>query len=185
MVRCLVLVAMLAAGNAHAQVALGFKGVALGADRAVLVDRFPALRCRSADAGSRYDETCRAIVCPGQACAESWNALRTYGGVEIDGVVFQLLAGRFEGFEIAFPWYDWGRVRDAAKGAYGDGFEEVQQMQGLRGLPYPSRVWGIELPSGRMAIFERAGGDRGLLTCRSGTLDATPKRAPPQKGGDT
>lgn len=177
------------AAQAHAQTqdALGYKGVPLGADRAELLARFPALECRAPNPKwSDADEVCNPMLCPGEACITAWNSLHSYGGERVEGVKFDIIAGKVEGFAIQFPWTSWGRVRDAAKAAYGDGFEEVQQMQGARGVPFPSRIWGVEKPNGTMAIFERAGGGSGALFCSSpASKERSRMRTDANRGKDT
>lgn len=157
----LVLLAVSCAGKVCAG-ELAFKGVPMGSPKAALFQTFVGISCRVPSESFRDDgeEVCNAP--PGSI---------DFGGVRADGVMFRIVGGRVEGFDMTFPWSSYDRIRDAAAAAYGPGAESVQLLQGQFTQPFPSRVWRATMDAGAsIAIFERSGAGQGLATGSTAAL---------------
>lgn len=166
--RTAVLAALLIAGNAHAQ--LGFKGVALGADRQQLLEQFASLQCAKPPAqfARLGEEVCRERPCTGTACEASQKALSTYGGQPLVDLNFGVVGGRVEQFGASIASTSYEGVRDALRAAHGAGNETTRAMQTLGGAGIDSRVWDVVVPGGTITLFERAGRlDNGRVDARS------------------
>jgi len=157
---------------------LAFNGVPMGAPKAALFQTFVGVTCRvpSEEFRDDGDEVCNAPA----------GSIK-FGGERADGVMFRIVAGRVEGFEVTFPWSSYQRMRDAAAAIYGPGVESMQTMQGQFTQPFPSRVWRATLDGGAsVVIFERAGAGQGLASGATGALKqwAERNRRRRRPGGD-
>lgn len=197
-------VAALFTASAIAQQPLGFKGVQIGATKAQLLERFPALECRpSIPQYESSDEACSVNKMCGMGnlmlllkdaapkglppsdadCAEAQKAISTFGGEAASGVKFELVSGRFEGFTVNVRWTSFNSIRDALVETYGPGLDATQELQSARGMPFPSRIWKGTPSGGSVVLFERAGGDYGLVTATSPTLAAANRKGATSKSG--
>lgn len=162
---------VLFAVSAHGQQVM-VKGIPLGADRAQLLERYPALECNrlAPQFGARGDELCRCVE---YACTRVHRELETYAGSPMRGVGFTIVAGRVEGFSGTFGWSLYGPIRDTLVGAYGHGAESTQVLQTQRGDQVPARAWSVEYEGAAVTLLERAGSlDTGSFDVASPALRA-------------
>lgn len=170
----ILLASVLLVSSAYGQT-LSYKGLALGAPRADVLEKFPSMQCAKPPPQFRRlgDEHCTdRLDCAPGACTESLRELGSYAGVPALDVTFSLVAGRLEGVTTSLNDTSYEAVRDALRAALGPGREDTHAMQTLGGARLAPRVWEFESADGSVTLFERAGRvNTGVLRLQSKAFD--------------
>jgi hypothetical protein len=140
--------------------ALQFKGLAMGASKEELMQRFPGLTCSKVPPQFAVigEETCRADrACSDAACHESKKAFDTYGGAPAWDIAFSLAQSKVVGFSATIHPGSYESVREALKEIYGPGREEVNVMVRSNGTKFDSRQWNSAAQAPNIVVLEHAG----------------------------